>query len=399
MKAHTTSSSVFTAAAGSGTSSRAWRFVIDRFLLLPAGALVALLWANLHGETYFPVAQTLAFPVNEIGMAIFLALMAQEAFEALMPGGVLRSWRHWGLAVAAAGGGLVGAVAGYRSFIALTDEQVLQSAWPIAAAIDVAAGYYVLKLIAPRSAAAPLLLVVALITNAVLVLIAPKPLFAVSVGGGLIFLIAGIALGAVLGALRAPMLVIFAVAGPLTWIGLYLEGFHPGLALVPLVPFLRHEARRSNPFADPDTDDQVHRFEHRWNGAVQIVLFFFGLVNAGVLIGGIDTGTWAVLAAAVAGRPLGILAAIAIAVAFGLRLPGQMGWRGAVILALATSSGFTFALFFATSLLPPGPVLMQIKAGALLTAGGALLTLAVARAFGRERAGRGQPVRHGQVIL
>ena len=56
-----------------------------------------------------------------------------------------------------------------------------------------------------------------------------------------------------------------------------------------------------------------------------------------------------------------------------------MGWREIVVVALATTSGFTFALFFAAGLLPAGALLMQIKMGTLLTVAGALATLAVAR--------------------
>ena len=43
----------------------AWlRFVADRFLWLPLGAAIALVWANTAGESYFRLAHTLAFPVN-----------------------------------------------------------------------------------------------------------------------------------------------------------------------------------------------------------------------------------------------------------------------------------------------------------------------------------------------
>ena len=41
--------------------------------------------------------------------------------------------------------------------------------------------------------------------------------------------------------------------------------------------------------------------------------------------------------------------------------------------ALAASVGFTFSLFFATTLLPAGPLLAELKLGALLTPVGILL--------------------------
>ena len=74
----------------------AWlRFVNERFLWLPLGAALALAWANTGPESYFRTAHALAFPVNEIGMAIFLGLITQEALEAVMPGGALAAWRRW----------------------------------------------------------------------------------------------------------------------------------------------------------------------------------------------------------------------------------------------------------------------------------------------------------------
>jgi Na+:H+ antiporter, NhaA family len=168
------------------------------------------------------------------------------------------------------------------------------------------------------------------------------------------------------------------VAGTASWIGFYLAGVHPALALVPIVPFMPHESPQVDMFADRPVDTAVHHAEHAWNEVVQVIVFFFALVNAGVMIGGQDVGTWAVLAGALVGRPLGILAAVGLALALGLRLPRQLGWRQLIVIALATSSGFTIALFVASSLLPIGGVLQQIKFGALGTVVGAPLALLAA---------------------
>ena len=82
------------------------RITIERFLLIPIGALIALIWANTAPESYFLVAHRLSFYVNEIGMALFFALLAQEVYEATMPGGALHSWRRWGMPVVGAAGGI-----------------------------------------------------------------------------------------------------------------------------------------------------------------------------------------------------------------------------------------------------------------------------------------------------
>jgi len=79
---------------GRRTTGRLVRFVIDRNLLLPFGALIALAWANTAAESYFQFAQTFAFAVNEIAMAFFLALLAQEVLEGMMAHGALHTWRR-----------------------------------------------------------------------------------------------------------------------------------------------------------------------------------------------------------------------------------------------------------------------------------------------------------------
>jgi Na+/H+ antiporter NhaA len=73
------------------------------------------------------------------------------------------------------------------------------------------------------------------------------------------------------------------------------------------------------------------------------------------------------------------MVAVALAVTAGLHLPRRFGWREVIVVALATSSGFTMSLFLASGVLPIGAVLQQIKLGALLTAAGAVVALGAAR--------------------
>src|SRR5262249_33502940 len=155
------------------------------------------------------------------------------------------------------------------------------------------------------------------------------------------------------------------VGGALSWAAFYVEGLHPAFALIPIVPLLPHEPRRINLVADPRDDDKVHHAEHEWHLLVQPILFLVGLVNAGVMLKSYDPGTWAMLTAQLVGRPIGILLAISIATLAGLHLPRHVGWRELVVIAFAVSSGFMMALFFATSVLAPGPVLAQSKVGVL----------------------------------
>jgi NhaA family Na+:H+ antiporter len=366
------------------------RFVSERFLLLPLGATAAVVWANTAGESYFRTSHALAFAVNEVGMALFLGLLAHELIEAAMPGGVLHSWRRWTSAVVAAATGAGVAIGTYLAWVTWKHETVLGIAWPVAAAIDVAAGYYMLRLLRLGRGAQAFLLLVAVITSvAGLLVLGGWPARRGATIWGIAAIGAAVALAAFLRHRRVAAFWPYLVGcGTLSWAGCFAGGLHPALALLPIVPFMPRAPRRRDPFADVPNDDQVHRAENIWSHGMQAVVFAFGLVNAGVLVTAYDTGTWAVLVAALVGRPLGILLGAGLAVAIGLRLPLHVGWRELVVIALATSSGFTFALFAAASLLPIGAVLQQIKVGALSTVLGAIVTIVAARLLrvGRFRA-------------
>lgn len=367
---------------------RLFRSALNRFLLLPVGVVIALVWANSEPEGYFRFAQAVAFPVNEIGMAIFLALVAQELYEALLPGGSLAAWRNRALPALAALGGFAGSVGAYLLYVAIAHEQVLAPAWPVVAAVDIAAGYYLLRLIYPRRRGPiAFLLLTAVITDSIALAIVSvqTPSFAVHRSGAGLF---AVALGSAAW-LRYRGVTSFwpywLISGPLSWAALYWMGVHPALALVPIVPLLPHDRRAGDVFADRPDADPVHHGEHEWNGAAQIAVFLFGLANGGVMLRHVDTGTWAVVLAAVAGRPLGVITAVALATVAGFKLPAHLHWMDIAVIALATTSGFTFALFLGATALPIGAVAEQVKLGALLTVSGALLTLGVAWTAGAGR--------------
>ena len=354
----------------------------DRYLLLPVGAVIALVWANLAPEGYFTLAQRLSFPVNEIGMAFFFALLTQEVVEGMMPGGALHSWRRWTMPIVAAIGGVVGAAAAYLGYVYFQYEGSLVTAWPIACAIDAAATYYILKTIMPHSGALPFALLMAIAADMIgMVIVAPRYVVLQERAGGAALMIAALGLAALLRKLhvRAFWPYLF-VCGALSWLAFYWEGLHPAFALIPIVPFLRHEPRHTvNVFADQPDNDPVHHAEHEWHVIVQVVVFFFGLVNAGVILKGYDTGTWAMLLAQLVGRPIGILIAVQAGLRLGLHLPRHVGWRELLVIAFATSTGFAIALFFATGVLATGPVLAQAKIGVIASAAGTGLAFFAAR--------------------
>jgi NhaA family Na+:H+ antiporter len=363
---------------------------LRQFLLLPLGVTIALVWANTAPASYFRLSHALAFPVNEIGMAAFLALITQQALEVVMPGGALHSWRGWTLPVIAAAGGIAGAASTYVALVQAWNEPVLASAWLIPCAIDVAAAYYLVRLIYRRGTPLAFVLLVSFLTDAAMVaLLALRPALTARRAEGFVLIAVAATMAAVMrrAAIRR-FWPYFLLAGTLSWAGCYLADVHPALALVPIVPFLPHRPRGLDVFRDPRPDDPVHEAEHEWSGVVQGVLFLFGFVNAGVALHAFDTGSWTVMIAALAGRPAGLLAAAGLAGAVGLPLPTGMRWRDMVVVALATSCGFTLALFFARGVLPIGAVQQQVTLGALGTIVGAAGTLMAARLTGAGRFAR-----------
>jgi Na+:H+ antiporter, NhaA family len=136
---------------------------------------------------------------------------------------------------------------------------------------------------------------------------------------------------------------------------------------------------------DPEAHDTLNEFERRWRVPVQIVLFFFGLVNAGIPLASTGAGTWVVLSAIIVGKPVGILAATAAAVAFGLHRPARVSWPDLVVVSMTAAIGFTVALFFATAAFPPGHLLDETKMGALLSISAGAVSFAAAFALGTGR--------------
>jgi NhaA family Na+:H+ antiporter len=364
--------------------NRLLRFAVAHYVAIPIGATAGLLWANIHGTSYFQFAHAISFLVNSVGMALFFAVVTQEVLEAGMPGGVLHSWRRAGLPLVAAAGGLLGSTISFAAFLELVDERMLAQAWPTAGAIDMVISYFVARLVFGDRGSVAFALLLAVASNVAVFLMVgvvsssgatPNP-------AGPIMLAIGIATAFALrrrGEHRPwPYLV---VSGALCWCGFYWSGLHPSLALVPVVPFLSRARRRSHVFDEAGDDEAAHPATHLEKVLaypVQVVLFLFTLANGGVVVQNFDPGAWAVTVAAVIGRPAGVVLAVTIAVALGMRRPEQWDWRHVVVVAFVVSIGFPFALFVATAILPPGALLTETKAGAIATVVGFPLAIAAA---------------------
>jgi NhaA family Na+:H+ antiporter len=374
------------------------RYCIDDFLLLPLGGLLAIAWANVAPVSYFSFTQPLAFWVNDVAMALFFAFITQELVEQVMPGGALHSWRRWLLPLVAAAGALAGAAVVYLWYINWRYELVLGAGWPAAAAIDIAVVYVLVKALFRRHPAVAFVLVAAIAVDVIgLAAVASRQHLVQVEAGAASMMVIALVVAAMMRLLEVrsfwPFLLL---CGPVSWWALHVSGINPALALVPLMLFVKH-APRSALFEDhPHSSHQsITHFEHVFKYPVHAILFLFGLVNAGVLLSGYGTGTWALLAAALIGKPAGLVIGTAAGLALGLQLPRGLHWRDLGVVALATAGGFAFALFFAAAEYPPGPLLAELKLGVILSGIGVPLAIALAwvanvgrfHAPARQRAG------------
>ena len=363
------------------TRSKIARFILDNSLLLLAGTIAAVAWANLDMESYDRITHPLHFWVNDVGMVFFFALAAKEVFEATLPGGPLASPRQALSPLAAAVGGMVAPALIYLALTSSIGPATLNRGWAIPCATDIAFSPMIARVIFPGGhPAIPFLLLLAIADDALGLII-----LAVFYPSGPLSVVALTTLmtAAILAALWLkrrqvrsfwPYVV---VPGTLSWAALYLGGFHPALALVPIVPFMPHSARDLGLF-DPREDarvDTLNRFEHWWATPVQFVLLFFGLANAGVAFEQIGPGTYFVLAALLLGKPIGIVLFSSAVRLVGAQLPRGLHVQDLVVVGIVAAIGFTVSLFFATAAFPAGPLLAETKMGALLSFAAAPLAL------------------------
>ena len=117
----------------------------------------------------------------------------------------------------------------------------------------------------------------------------------------------------------------YAIAGAISWYGFMRSGLHPALGLLPIVPAIPHADRAFESLtAEEHLHDLLNTMEHALKHPVEIVLFFFGLCNAGVKFEAIGDATWLVLLGLIVGKPIGIYI---------------FGWLAAVPLRLGMPEG------------------------------------------------------------
>ena len=391
------------------------KFLFENSFFLIAGAVSALLWANYDEASYLHLINaplpgsitgdyTLLTVVNDLLMALFFAMAAKEVWESLLPGGALSAWKTAATPLMATLGGVTVPACVYLAGCVMsgkTDE--LHRGWAIPCATDIAFSYLVARMVFRQGhPAIPFLLLLAIADDAagllILAIAYPQSVLhpewmlvaAGAVGLGLLF--------------RRMGLVSFwwYLLGPgvLSWLSFHHAGIHPALGLVPIIPTLPHAARdvglfEENPESSTDT---LGEFARWWKNPVELILGFFGLVNAGVVFSNTGTATWLVLAGLMLGKPLGItLFTFLGEFLFRLERPAGMSWRHVLTLGIVAGIGFTVALFVSTAAFPqPGVIQDSAKMGALASFASALIAIPVGRLL---RVGEEDPVSEADIQL
>lgn len=406
---------------------RVWSYVTNYSLLLIAGAALALLWANTAPDSYhafvdYPLIQnfligqaeyeggtltrtlTVHFLINDVLMALFFAIAAKEVWEAvILNEGSLRGRRALTPLIATAGG-MLGPVLVYLGLaVALGILPEVGRGWAIPTATDIAFSYLVGRVVfgAGHPAIRFLLLLAIADDAAGLVILAifyptgelaPQWLL-LSLGAAIaVFVLAnwlprrldrGDQLRRHSTWMRQRLSFWpYLIAGALSWFSFQEAGIHPALGLLPIVPTIPHADRAFGIFAEAEAylTDLLNWIEHRLQVPVQIILFFFGLANAGVEFSAIGAPTWLVLSGLIVGKPVGIFALGWFAArVLRLGLPEGMRMPDLVVVGCVAAIGFTVALFVASVAFPAGGIQDAAKMGALFSFGASVIAIIAGR--------------------
>ena len=416
------------------------RTLIDNSFLLIAGAVTALLWANLaspipveSGDPLAPLETsytrfvefdltslwsdhevatdseateaadeaeqdgkenhgghhglTIHFVINDILMALFFAIAAKEVWESLLPGGALSNPRKAATPLLATVGGIAGPALVYIAGCYFTGTQdIFGKGWAVPCATDIAFSYLIARMIfgvGHPAIAFLLLLAIADDAAGLMILAVAYPQAPLQFQW---FLLTGGAMALAFflrkGNVQSHWVYLLG-PGLMCWYSFYQANIHAALGLVPIIPFLPHAHTDLGMFAkaEQNRDDTLNEFEHFWKTPVEFFLGLFGLANAGVVMSSLGTGTWLVLAGLLLGKPLGITAMTLFAEKIlKLQKPAGMDYRHVVTLGMGAGIGFTVALFVSVAAFTdPGPVQDSVKMGALLSFAAAPLAILIAK--------------------
>jgi len=419
---------------------RVWNFVTNYSLLLIIGAVIALIWANVDADSYQAFVKweileksivgkpgynaageviyrklTLGYLVNDVLMAFFFAIAAKEVWEAvILKNGSLRG-KKAATPLVATVGGMVGPISVYLGIALVMGSETFDAVangWAIPTATDIAFSYLVGRMIfgAGHPAVRFLLLLAIADDAAGLIILAVfypsgvlQPewlLLSVGAAVGVFYLFNRLPRQLDRGKQSRPVSTWvrnklsfwpYLIAGALSWYGFQESGIHPALGLLPIVPTLPHADRAFGIFSEAEQylTDLLNHAEHLLKHPVEVVLFFFGLLNAGVEFSSIGSPTWLVLAGLLIGKPLGVLLFGWLAAGpMGLGLPKGMRTSDLFVIGCVAAIGFTVSLFIASvafdssAMLGDIPVQDAAKMGALFSFAAAVVAIIAGKLTG-----------------
>jgi NhaA family Na+:H+ antiporter len=352
-------------------------------IVLLAATVAALVWANSPWSAAYVAiwhAPTSHFVINDVLMTAFFFVVGLEIRRETREG-TLATVRTAALPVVAALGGIAVPAAIYLAFNWAED---VRAGWAIPTATDIAFAVGVLALIGRRAnpALRAVLLALAIADDVAAILI-----IAFFYAGGIALNGTALAALALAGfvALRlrhTEGAVAYFVFGAVLWIGFLYAGLHPVLAGV-IVGVLMPDAAAG----------RLETTLHPW--VAFGVMPLFALANAGVSFAGLDLGSdvplmlaGGIALALFAGKPIGIVAAVALAVrARWCELPFGVTWRGLVLVGCLGGIGFTMSIFIATLAFSES-LLAAAKLGVLVASVLAGTTAWLVGYWGAERATR-----------
>jgi NhaA family Na+:H+ antiporter len=251
--------------------------------------------------------------------------------------------------------------------VAWGDASALRG-WAIPAATDIAFALGALSLAGTR---APLALKVFLLTLATIDDLAAIIIIAIFYSGDLsAFALTGAAAClAVLVAMNKLGVVrsgTYLLVGIVLWSFVLKSGVHAtlaGVALGILIPVRR-----------PDSSSPVHELEEAIHPYVKfLILPLFAFANAGLPLNGFSMDgltqsvTLGVILGLVLGKPVGILLASALVLAFGLaRLPNGVSWKQLAGVACLAGIGFTMSLFIGSLAFSGEEFATQVRVGVIV---------------------------------
>jgi len=423
---------------------RVWNFISSYSILLIAGAILALVWANVDAASYhhfihYPLwfnswigndiahwtesfgaaslnweigdverVVTVHYLANDMLMALFFAMAGKEVWEAVvLKNGSLRG-RKAATPLIATLGGMAGPVVVYLGIALLLGSSTFNAVahgWAVPTATDIAFSYLIGRVVfGAGHPAVRFLLLLAIADDAggliILAIFYPTGDLAP------VWLLLSFGAAFVVFALfnwlprrldqhkqtrpnstwvrkyLGPLP--YALAGVVSWYGFARSGIHPALGLLPIIPAIPHADRAFGIFSEAERylKDLLNVIEHYLKTPVEFVLFFFGLANAGVEFSAIGAPTWLVMFGLLIGKPLGItLMGWIAAKPMGLGLPAGMRMADLVVLGTVASIGFTVALFVASVAFHAGPVQDAAKMGALMSFFGGAVAILVGKLF------------------